>query len=454
MAKTVEERARHRALASEPPDVGVARELDDAARAAVVRGSPASAAELAELAARFTSPEHVDDQRRRLCDAADFHLLAGDIRRAYDVAAPIVEGAPAGIQRARALFVLSFTDPETPKRIAWAEQALVEAAGANELGAQINLWLFILYSVHRSLAEARACAERALALGETGPTRARATGLIVFADLLAGKPPDDELLEAGLEVESEASMLYRPSMIRAFRYTYTDQVNEARAAFDAAANKAAEYGEEYALAALHLHRTELECRAGRFAVAVETARAGYAIAQQLGMPDEMVVMACTQALAHAFLGDVEITRAKVAEASRLPGLFEIRARAALGLLELSLGDVSAAAAELRPLPDRLFGMGYGEALHLEAVPAAIEALAELGELNEAQRLLDLYARKVAQGHFGRAATARSRAIVAAARGERDQAFDAFAEALREHEAIETPFERARTLLALGRVQRR
>lgn len=456
VAPTAEERARHLALASEPPDEDVARVLDGAAHAAIARGSPASAAELSELAAGFTAGERVDDHRRRLCDTADFHLLAGDMRRAYAVAGPLVESAPAGIDRARALYVLSFVDPDLTKRIGWAQQALGDASGANELLARIHHWLVLVAVAYQSLDQALAHAERALAVSDSDLMRAQSAGLATFAALVAGRAPDEELLRSALALEEATgtSLLYGPSMARALAHAFNDQAGEARAAYELVSRRAADVGDEHTFVALMLDRSEMECRSGRFIAAAELAREGYALAQQLDVPDRMAILAYAQALAHGFLGDVELTRAKAREASALPGLYEIQASAVLGLLELSLGHLAEAAARLRPLPDRLFTMGVGEAFHLKAVPAAIEALTELGELDEADRMLDRYAASVTRSTFGRAAAARSRAIIAGARGDLDVAFDSFAEALREHDAIDSPFERARTLLALGRVQRR
>jgi DNA-binding CsgD family transcriptional regulator len=453
---SVEERARHLALATRPPDERVALELDDAARAAAARGSPAGAAELSELAARFTGVDLVDEQRRRLCDAADNHLLAGDARRSTAVASPLAQDTPAGVHRARALYVLSFAEADTAKRIAWLEQAALEGAAASELAARINHWLSLLALIFRSVDEGREYAARALALSGTSAARARSAAVLVLADLAAGVPPDDELLEEALELELEsgASLYYGPSTVRALRYTFADRPNEARPAFDAAARRAAEHGDEPTLAGLLVHRAELECRAGNFELAARHADEGYAISRQIGMPDRVAVLAFAQALAHGFLGDVVLTRAKAAEAPVLPGYWEIRTRAVLGLLELSRGDVTAAAEQLRPVPDRLLAMGFGEAWSLDGVPAAIEALVGLGQLGEAERLLDLYAERVMRSAYGRAATARSRGIVAAGRGRLDEAFDALTMALRQHDTIDTPFERARTLLALGRVERR
>src|SRR5919106_514055 len=198
VAPTVEERARHLALASEPPDDDVANELDVAARTAVAHGSPATAAELSELAARFTGQDLADEQRRRLCDAADFHLRAGDAGRACPVAAPISATAPAGVHRAMALFVLAFADSDPKRGFAQLEQAAAEAAGANELAAQINLIMCLLAIVFRSIEEGRAYAQRVPALAESDAVRAQSIALLTLIDLLAGAQcGDDALISAG-----------------------------------------------------------------------------------------------------------------------------------------------------------------------------------------------------------------------------------------------------------------
>ena len=51
-------------------------------------------------------------------------------------------------------------------------------------------------------------------------------------------------------------------------------------------------------------------------------------------------------------------------------------------------------------------------------------------------------------------SARSRGLVLAARGDLDDAASALDRALDAHERCPMPFERARTLLVLGRVRRR
>jgi DNA-binding CsgD family transcriptional regulator len=58
------------------------------------------------------------------------------------------------------------------------------------------------------------------------------------------------------------------------------------------------------------------------------------------------------------------------------------------------------------------------------------------------------------GRRNRAGAARCRGLLAALEGDLERAFAAFERALAEHEGLAYPFDRARTLLALGGVQRK
>src|SRR5207344_3194853 len=103
-----EERGRHLALSTDPPDPGVASALDEAARRARARGAPGAAAELSEQARRFT-PEHASAEgRRRGIEAAERHFEAGDVDRARALLAQLIEESPPGDERARALVRLGW----------------------------------------------------------------------------------------------------------------------------------------------------------------------------------------------------------------------------------------------------------------------------------------------------------------------------------------------------------
>ena len=86
----------------------------------------------------------------------------------------------------------------------------------------------------------------------------------------------------------------------------------------------------------------------------------------------------------------------------------------------------------------------------------VELLLELGLIDDAVRVLDVWEadaarldRKWVLGHV-----TRCRGLVAAARGEVEQALALLGQAVAQHEAVGDPFGRARALLALGVVGRR
>jgi DNA-binding CsgD family transcriptional regulator len=90
------------------------------------------------------------------------------------------------------------------------------------------------------------------------------------------------------------------------------------------------------------------------------------------------------------------------------------------------------------------------------VPDAAEALVGVGRLDEAERLLDRF-----EGDGTRldrawmlACGARCRAMLLVARGDFDAASRAVQYAMTEHQRLPMPFERARTQLFLGQLERR
>ena len=90
------------------------------------------------------------------------------------------------------------------------------------------------------------------------------------------------------------------------------------------------------------------------------------------------------------------------------------------------------------------------------LPDELEALITLARLGEAERLLvslDVYAGAPSRS-FARATVERCRGLLLAARGRHEEAIASFERALTRCEEPPFPFERARTLLALGATQRR
>jgi DNA-binding CsgD family transcriptional regulator len=129
---------------------------------------------------------------------------------------------------------------------------------------------------------------------------------------------------------------------------------------------------------------------------------------------------------------------------------------ALGLAALVAGDAPAVDETLGPLAQMLKSMGSIDPVLACFLPEEIEALTELGRVDEADELTAWFAERAerVQSDWGGAAACRCQGLVAAARGEHDSALVVLEEAAQRFEALAMPIERARTLLAIGRTQRR
>jgi len=171
-----------------------------------------------------------------------------------------------------------------------------------------------------------------------------------------------------------------------------------------------------------------------------------------------------RALIDAHVGDAVSARESAGEALELaartgtdcPNWGVPVALSALALVALSLHDPGETHARLALLTGRLRRLGVGEPGALRFVPDEIQALVELGRLEEADELLawfDACAVR-AERDSARGTAARSRALLSAAAGDLADAEQHLERSRTWLERIELPFELARTLLELGIVRRR
>jgi DNA-binding CsgD family transcriptional regulator len=127
----------------------------------------------------------------------------------------------------------------------------------------------------------------------------------------------------------------------------------------------------------------------------------------------------------------------------------------LGFVELSLGDPNAALVYLRRSYEirNTFMLEPAQRLELGDL---LEALIAVGELDEVDAVLITWQERAAavDRAWALAILARCRGLLLAARGDLDGAFASFERALAEHARSTDPFHHTRTLLALGRTQRR
>jgi DNA-binding CsgD family transcriptional regulator len=463
--KDVEERARHLALAAEGPDAAVASELDAAAELAAARGATGAAAELSELAADLTPGDSGLARRRRL-QAATFDRLAGDVDLAATKLHRLLEVVPHGTERADVLFALATTFSAEPRvTVELCDEALAEASGDNVRRTRILAWRshvrLLLNDVSGGLEDARAALEEAERVGDPVLV-AVAIARVGQAETWAAEITPG-LLERGAEIEERLGLSLEfvdsPLLWLTRLRMRQGEIAWPRTALEEMERKAAARGDEgtrvIAIGALSM----LEWLAGRWGRALDHATNAHEIAE-LGLnPHTRAYVARVKALVETDLGLVDRGRATadaglaIAQA-RSGDFFTIAQLAALGRVELALGHVEAANGYLHDLPGRLLAAGTNDPTNV-AWADAIETLVAVGELEQARCYLEPYEShaRALVSPWGLAAAARCRGVLAAAEGDLPAAFAAFDRALAELEAHPYPFERGRTLLALGSAHR-
>jgi len=460
-----EQRARHQALAADGPSVPIAAALDDAARVAELRGAPATAAELLELAASVTPDGDADATHRRLLAAGRLLALAGETHAAADVLNSLAARTPPGPRHAEVMAHLGWNseeDFEASTRL--LEQALAEADGAAELSANICLFLADNWAIRGDMAKARTEMRHALAHAE----QAAAPGLLATVlaqaflfDWIGGCQADENQLERALELErglGSVGLLGPPSMAAGLYMMGVGRLDEARDAFERALSRAEAEGVEYTRSDVLLRLSLIASRTGDPRRGAELGDTALEIAEQLdlGQLTSAVLFGCGFAALH--LGQLDRARALAQRGLELSArvgdrVYLLCHHALLGSLDLASGDYAAAAGRLRPLAGPLAGVGR-RANTQSIAPDMIEATTGAGHLDEAAALLagleHCYRDPVTA-----AAAARCHGILAAARGDLAGAAAELTRALQLGDLItRDPVERGRTMLTLGAVQRR
>jgi DNA-binding CsgD family transcriptional regulator len=464
----LEERARHLVLAADGPDAGVAATVEQGADRARARGAPEVAAELAEAAVRLTPPERVADVRRRRIAAGYHRVTAGEVGRGRAHLAAALEAAPPGPVQTELrwrLGMLMLLD-DVDGAVELLEVALAESRSDQALQAMVARRLAGPYwwqgRLREGLRLGRLGVDLAEALGDplalVDALRVYVLGVLWAGELSADLPGRLEQLARGVgplpaHEDPDLSLTV---------------VDMARGDAGSAASRLArlhrladEQGNELGLVLASALLAEVELARGRWAQAQQLAQEALRTARRLASPFPLTRGLLAAALVQAHLGNAEAAQAtaleliKVAEGGGLVPL-ALEGRAVLGFVALSRGDAQAAHVELDPLLARLRDIGVREPTWPHLVWSDLDALIELGHLDQAAALAqDLEARgRRLDRPFALATAARARGLIHAARGDLDGALAGLERALAEHDRLGWPFERARTLLALGIVLRR
>ncbi len=467
-----DERALHLGRGTDSRSEAVARELEAAAGRVDARGAPETAATLAERAAELTPESDTAARTRRLLLAADLYQAAGEGgTHVLPLLERLAETLPAGPGRAGVLVRLGWLGAQmdtlpASEVVAFQQRALAEAGDTPDIAAAAHAVLARLLGNSGDYGAAHRHAELAVAAGAVGEVNLMfpsPSGELGTARFFAGAGLDEHLFGEGIALESRQERVgepyQSPKLQLALALLYTGQLWRARDVLQELLELSLELGRVRSTPGCVLHLIELEVRAGRLAQAEAHAAEFVHLDRQLRgdlsgewYPSGLVAMHLGRVddARRILSGGIEYSRTIESTIWLAHQLW------ALGHLELALGNLDAARKALVPLPGMLRETGLGEWSVHPVHPDAIETLVALGELDRATTLtdeLEEYGRRLDRP-WGLATAARSAALLASARGAADEALAHAERALAEHERLEWPFERARTLLVTGSVLRR
>ena len=468
-ASALEERARHLALGTADADETVAAVADAAAQEASQQGAPTVAAELVELALRVT-PAGSSDKPARQFKLAEHLYAAGEPERARAALEALAawDSLPLGLRQdvlELATVLCSYIQP--PQEVVVFLEGLFGTPLPDEATAAAHL----AFSYAEQQSDARKGlqhAETALALldaneGAEHPALA-GDALIVYAraQVVTGHGLESDLLRRAAELEPrlqpERARMQPLSVPLAFLFKWLDDIDTSRRLLSEQLARTAVTGYDMSRAIALMHLGETECLAGDLQRARECVLAAREIAEMLEAERLDALIALTLARVEAQAGDAEQVRRLSTTLGPLihDAGGQIHLDGCLGLIELTARNDASAAAHLGKAVSRFEEAGFGEPgqfrIHADAAEAAVGA----GEVERAEELAAFLERhgRASRRRWSLATAARTRALVAAARGQLDDALAATGEALHQLEGLPMAVELGRTILVQGVTQRR
>ena len=459
-------RARHLALGATRGDLTILRALDGAAASASTRGAPDAAAELLELAMELGG----DTPQRRI-ETAAHHFDAGDPGRARSLLEETTSQMQAGPARAAALHLLALVrlyGDSWGEAAQLLEQGLGEAAENAPLRVQMLVTLAFALVNTGDMPGALTTVDDAVAYaGELGhpPLVSQALGMRAVLRVMRGDGYDEASMRqamADADPRAKVPLAFRAAVQNAMLLGWMGQLERAHEQMLSIRRDCMERGEEGELMFVGFHMVIQAVWRGDLTEAALVADDAMERAGQLGGDFPTFIGLTVRATVAVYAGDEPAARRAIAEAlaagqrSNANTLMQWTVDV-LGFLEISLGNYEAALTTLEPrlsmhaaMPDST------EIISASFIPDAVEALIQVGRIDEAQSLAGTLQRN--GDRLDRpwllAVGARCRSMLFAANGDLDDALRCAEGAMAQHERLPMPFERARTQLLLGQLQRR
>ncbi|MFI2369161.1 AAA family ATPase [Streptomyces sp. NPDC018833] len=462
------EAVRHRALATDIPDEGLAAEVSAAAETARRRGHSTLAAELALLAAESTPGLHGASQRiARLVDAAEEAARAARADLAMRAATDLLarDASPADRVRAR-LAVLDTAGQGLTGLDEIYVHAMEDSEGDTGLRAAVQLRLAVKHVLAdgdpvRSRAAAVESAELAASVGDRA-TAAKALTVQARMDRVLGSPDAERVLAEARALERVERPLgiRNAAQILTIRHAmFDDRLTEARDQLGALLPLVERRGSvEDTIELLHT-LAEVEARRGQCAAALAHAGRSLALTLEAGLSPgpAWYTLALAETAGGSFARAASYAR-RSAQASEEEGdhVFLSRSLYALGRVQLLSGDVATAQETLRRVQVSERAQATVDPSMLRWHEELAEALVAVDAPEEAGALL-ADVRPVAE-RLGRTtvllACDRAHAVLLAASGCADEAAALLTEVAERYGTAGLPLERGRSLITLARVERR
>ncbi len=464
-----ERHAHFAALAAGPgSDRAVAEALDAAAAAAHTRAANAAAAQFAVQAVRFTPESDEAAALRRRIRAGELLFLAGDVRRALEQLEVLEMDRlmTADLERALPL-LLDMTDLIRGPAAATAIVGRgVAGVGADPRRRALVLALAseVIYGLpggrQAAALEAIACAEAA----DPPATAAlhRALLNLFMAKATAAEGLDTGLLDraASLEASLPASRLYDSADLHRGWSRFVEDLATARAALERSVSRAREAGDDYATSSFLTYLAMTEVLAGNYSAASGAVTAADAAAAWHDWPPSgwFTTPHCELLIAAGDLDRaVGLADARLPDDAAATVIMRFMGACIRGKVSFWRGDHAATIRHLESAArcaHQLEWADPGVRNRLD-IPLA-EAYVAVGRTSDARRI-SAWLRELGERLDRPALTGdahRIDALICAESGDLDSAADAACAAVAAHESSPLRPELARSLLVLGRIERR
>ncbi|HTI32242.1 MAG TPA: AAA family ATPase [Miltoncostaea sp.] len=463
-AGALDRRAWHLAMAATGPEEPVAQALEAAAGRAAGRTAYAAACEALEAAARLSPEPH--ERGRRLESAAAAALAAGAFERASRLFDEVIALGADGGQVLHAMVgrgnveMLNGSNRAAVDMLAAAGERMREASPA--AGAALLVQAVLPCLLRRDLERARELAARAAALvPEPDETlAAQIAAALAITATYSGNPQEIGDAVAG-ELRRQAAqgdpLGFIWSVGHLIALNLQERYAEALAGLDGLITAAREHGTPSLLPWPLAVRADVRRRTGHLPQASADAAESLRLAEDTGQAPIAGYALAVQAVLHAITGDAAACRERAARAAAIGERTELQnlswySDGAVGLLALSQGDLPRAVERFGTLERRYRATGAFHPLLDGHGGDIVETLIRAGEEQHAREVLGFLREQAerAGAAWTMAALERCRGMLAT-----DATFEGhMAAAMALHDRTDTPFERARTLLALGERRRR